>query len=74
MESATPNIEGVVEEQFIYPLVLGENVLPFRLLAPARAVLPFASDGKQVDPAFYPDSLTGGSRCHDIGIGIDLAL
>jgi hypothetical protein len=32
--------EGVVESEFVYPLYLGEHVLPYRTLPPARAVLP----------------------------------
>lgn len=33
-------LEGVVEAQFVRPVLLGENVLPYRLLAPRKAVLP----------------------------------
>jgi SAM-dependent methyltransferase len=33
--------EGVVESEFVYPLYLGEHVLPYRTLPPARAVLPW---------------------------------
>lgn len=32
--------EGVVESQFVVPLLLGEHVLPYRVAPPARAVLP----------------------------------
>lgn len=35
-----PDQEGVVEKQFIRPVVLGENVLPYRILSPRKAVLP----------------------------------
>jgi hypothetical protein len=48
------DLEGVVEQQFIHPLVLGENVLPFRLTPPTHAILPITSSGRLVDPASYP--------------------
>ncbi|MEF9904671.1 N-6 DNA methylase [Streptomyces sp. P9-A2] len=35
-----PDLEGVVETQFVRSVLLGESVLPYRLLAPRRAVLP----------------------------------
>ncbi|MFI5558551.1 N-6 DNA methylase [Amycolatopsis japonica] len=35
-----PALEGVVETEFIRPVLLGESVLPYRLLAPRKAVLP----------------------------------
>ncbi|WP_225846890.1 N-6 DNA methylase [Streptomyces sp. HPF1205] len=35
-----PALEGVVEAQFVRPVLLGESVLPYRLLAPRKAVLP----------------------------------
>lgn len=34
------SLEGVLESEFAYPLYLGQQVLPFRTLTPARAVLP----------------------------------
>lgn len=38
-----PDLEGVVEKQFVRPVLLGESVLPYRLLAPRKAVLPIES-------------------------------
>ncbi|MEV3854923.1 N-6 DNA methylase [Streptomyces sp. NPDC050095] len=35
-----PDLDGVVEAQFVRPVLLGENVLPYRLLPPRKAVLP----------------------------------
>ncbi|MFE4048907.1 hypothetical protein [Streptomyces sp. YIM B13518] len=35
-----PDSEGVVEKQFFRPVLLGETVLPYRLLPPRKAVLP----------------------------------
>ncbi|MFF8195935.1 N-6 DNA methylase [Streptomyces bobili] len=34
------DLEGVVEAQFVRPVLLGESVLPYRLLSPRKAVLP----------------------------------
>lgn len=35
------SLHGIVEEQFIRPLHLGESVLPFRCLRPPQAVIPW---------------------------------
>ena len=35
-----PDADGVVEKQFLRPVLLGETVLPYRLLPPRKAVLP----------------------------------
>ncbi|WP_439943340.1 N-6 DNA methylase [Streptomyces sp. BBFR115] len=35
-----PDQEGVVEKQFVRPILLGESVLPYRLLSTRKAVLP----------------------------------
>jgi hypothetical protein len=35
-----PDLEGVVEKQFVRPVLLGESVVPYRLLPPRKAVLP----------------------------------
>ena len=44
--SDLPALDGVVESGFIRPLYLGDNVLPFRLLPPRLAVIPW--DGKKL--------------------------
>jgi len=36
-----PDHVGIVEEVFVRPTYLGENVLPFRLLPPAKAIIPY---------------------------------
>jgi hypothetical protein len=41
-----PALLGVVESEFIRPTYLGDNVLPFRLLAPRLAVIPW--DGEKL--------------------------
>jgi len=33
-------LEGVIEQEFIRPVLLGESVLPYRVLPPRKAVLP----------------------------------
>ena len=35
------SLEGLVESEFVYRLFLGEHVLPYRTLSPARAVVPW---------------------------------
>ncbi|BDZ43428.1 hypothetical protein GCM10025865_27270 [Paraoerskovia sediminicola] len=38
-------LTGAVEAQFIWPTVLGEHVLPFRVMPPAEFVVPLRGDG-----------------------------
>lgn len=49
-----PDLEGVIEAQFVFPIVLGENVLPFLLLPLASAVLPVTNNGKPVPTDEFP--------------------
>jgi len=35
-----PNMQGVVETEFVRPVLLGESILPYRVLRPREAVLP----------------------------------
>ncbi|WP_283139764.1 N-6 DNA methylase [Rhizohabitans arisaemae] len=39
-----PAFERVVESEFVWPVLLGESVLPFRVLPPRKAVLPLTGD------------------------------
>lgn len=39
-----PALSDVVETEFVRPVYLGENIAPFRALAPLRAVLPITGD------------------------------
>jgi hypothetical protein len=41
-----PDHTGIVEEIFLYPTYLGEHLLPFRLLEPGTAVVPY--DGSRL--------------------------
>lgn len=41
-----PDLEGVVETEFLRPVYLGENILPYRAMAPATALIPW--DGERV--------------------------
>jgi SAM-dependent methyltransferase len=43
-----PALEGVVESEFVRSLYLGDNVLPFRLLPPRLAVIPWDSKDKRL--------------------------
>lgn len=47
-------LQGVVEQRFLYPLILGESVLPFRQLPTPMAVLPINPDGRLIDPGEEP--------------------
>lgn len=38
--NALPTLEGVVEERFVYPMILGESLLPFRIREPRSTVIP----------------------------------
>ncbi len=53
------DLEGVVEQDFLYPLLLGENVLPYRLVPPREAVLPLEGttlmDSQHPHLSRYPD-------------------
>ncbi|WP_181007286.1 N-6 DNA methylase [Streptomyces sp. SM1] len=55
-----PDQEGVVEKQFVRPVLLGESVLPYRLLTPRKAVLPVEGSNTLMDGGHehidrYPD-------------------
>ncbi|MFD7311034.1 N-6 DNA methylase [Promicromonospora sp. NPDC059942] len=45
-----PTLAGTVESQFVWPTVLGEHLLPFRILPPSEFVLPLTSDGTILAP------------------------
>jgi len=51
-------LEGIVEEDFIRPVYLGENMLPYRLLQPGSCVVPWDGtqlmDGKSARLDLYP--------------------
>lgn len=54
-----PALEGIVEAEFVRPILLGECVLPYRVLTPQRAVLPLEEnlllDGEHPHLDRYPD-------------------
>ncbi|MFF0450058.1 N-6 DNA methylase [Streptomyces sp. NPDC004609] len=55
-----PDLEGIVEKEFIRPVLLSENVLPYRLLSPKKAVLPIEGNntllhGEHPHLDRYPD-------------------
>jgi hypothetical protein len=53
-----PEMEGIVEAEFVRPVLLGESIIPYRVLPPREAVLPLEnaimmdSDHPHLD--FYP--------------------
>jgi len=40
-----PSVEGVVESEYVRPVFSGESLLPYRVVDPLRAVIPFSSTG-----------------------------
>ncbi|NIL43191.1 SAM-dependent DNA methyltransferase [Salinispora arenicola] len=54
-----PDLDGVVESEFVRPVYLGECVLPYRILPPRHAVLPLQGteilDGQHREIDRYPD-------------------
>ena len=40
-----PDLTGTIETEFIWPTILGEHVVPFRLLEPDRFVVPLTRSG-----------------------------
>lgn len=50
-----PDLSGTVERRFVHPVHLGSTLLPFRMLEPMHAVLPFGmQDGVTHDLSGYP--------------------
>jgi SAM-dependent methyltransferase len=43
---ALPDVTGTVESEFIWPTILGEQIVPFRVLAPEEFVLPLTGAGE----------------------------
>lgn len=65
-----PPLEGTVERQFVRTLHLGETMLPYRLLEPLRAVIPWDGkkllDGPSEDLARYPGLLKWWTRAEEL--------
>lgn len=45
-----PDLQGSVETQFVWPTILGEHVLPFRIMPEAEFVLPLTTRGQLLTP------------------------
>ncbi len=52
-----PALKGVVETEFIRPVLLGESILPFRIAETFEAILPRDRDGLLSDQPDQPDRL-----------------
>lgn len=68
-----PDLEGEVETQFVRPVLLGESVLPYRLLAPRKAVLPVEGsttllDGDHDNIDRYPDLAKWWRRAEELWV------
>ncbi|MFF4653583.1 N-6 DNA methylase [Streptomyces sp. NPDC001380] len=54
-----PDLDGVVEKEFVRPVLLGESILPYRVLPPRKAVLPLEGTtllhGEHPNLDRYPD-------------------
>jgi hypothetical protein len=44
-----PSIENRVEGEFLWPVLLGESILPYRVFRPLEAVVPVTTDGEVLD-------------------------
>jgi hypothetical protein len=53
-----PAVSGAIENEFLHPVLLGESVLPYRVLPPRTAVLPIKGrilmDGQHPNIDLYP--------------------
>jgi hypothetical protein len=63
-----PSLDGSVDRQFVRPLYLGDTLLPYKLLQPLHAVIPW--DGKRLlrtfeERAMYPGLADWWSRAED---------
>ncbi|RCG32875.1 SAM-dependent DNA methyltransferase [Sphaerisporangium album] len=67
-----PSLEGVVESEFVRPVLLGESVLPYRLLTPREAILPLEKnqllDGQHPRIDLYPDLATWWRKAERIWV------
>jgi SAM-dependent methyltransferase len=57
----TPGIENQVEAEFLRPVLLGESILPFRIVTWFEGVVPVSVDGRVLDAA----AAVGENRGHD---------
>ena len=55
-----PDLRGVVENKFVYPMLLGESVLPFLQRSPVEALIPF--DGVKMLTDAEIDTFDGLAR------------
>ena len=46
--SGLPSLEGSIESRFIYPIYLGESVVPYRTLEPLEAVIPYERESGEL--------------------------
>lgn len=65
-----PAVDGVVESEFLYPVLLGESILPYRVLPPRTAVIPLEGrilmDGGHPDLDLYPGLADWWRRVEDL--------
>ena len=67
--------QGRIKKEFLYPVLLGESIAPFRILTPQQAVIPWDKEGIGTNPDLemkmeparkqqLMDSTTAGERGH----------
>lgn len=65
-----PSLEGPIERSMVRPLLLGESVLPYRVLPPLKAVVPWDAqkllDGREKPWKHYPNAERWWRRAESI--------
>ena len=63
-----PSLEGVIETEFMRPVYSGENLLPYRVVAPLQAIIPCSTSAllneREIDQ--YPGLSSWWSKAEDL--------
>jgi hypothetical protein len=63
-----PSLEGVIETEFMRPIYSGENLLPYRVVAPLQAIIPCSTSAllneREIDQ--YPGLSSWWSKAEDL--------
>jgi len=65
-----PSIRAVVDRRFLFPVHLGETVLPFRVLEPRTAILPIGDEALIDEPGAEPGIAEWWRRVEDAFSGV----
>jgi SAM-dependent methyltransferase len=70
-----PSLEGVIETEFVRPVYSGENLLPYRVVAPLHAVIPCSTSAllneREIDQ--YPGLRSWWSKAEEVWEGYKAA-